>query len=73
MVLLYRALRLVEETRATLSTNQMQTKTNLDLVTPVFLRLRPVTCSVFTLSSDWLACDVNLRSDWLLFLVWFWF
>ena len=43
------------------------TKTNRDLVTPVFPRFRPVTCAYFEFSLA--PCDTYLFSDWLLLLL----
>ena len=57
------------ETRATLSTNQIKTKTNRELVTRVFPRLRPVTCIHFEFSLA--PCDIYLCSDWPLWLLGF--
>ena len=63
------ALWLVQKTRATLSTNQMQTKTNHDLVARVFPRLRQLGCFCIEFS---LALNGNfLPSHWLLSLFWF--
>ena len=63
------ALWLVQKTRATLSTNQMQTKTNHNLVARVFPRLRQLGCFCIEFS---LALIGNfLPPDWPLLLFWF--
>ena len=48
-----------------------KSKTNRDLVTRVFPRLRPVTCIYFVFSLA--PSEIFLCSDWPLGLLWFWF
>ena len=48
-----------------------KTKTNRDLVTRVFPRLRPVTCVYFDFSLA--PSDIFVCSNWPLGLLWFWF
>ena len=48
-----------------------KTKTNRDLVTRVFPRLRPVTCVYFDFSLA--PSDIFVCSNWPLWLLWFWF
>ena len=48
-----------------------KTKTNRDLVTRVFPRLRPVTCVYFDFSLA--PSDIFVCSNWPLRLLWFWF
>ena len=48
-----------------------KTKTNRDLVTRVFPRLRPVTCVYFDFSLA--PSDIFVCSNWPLWFLWFWF
>ena len=61
----------LENSRHLLSHIRYKTKTNRDLVTRVFPRLRPVTCVYFDFSLA--PSDIFVCSNWPLWFLWFWF